>query len=112
VIALVANDVLPLWVALVIVGRDVLILGLYPFVHKGALKKIRVNFTGKCATAALLVGATGLAITETSLSWGDWFEGPSLVFVGLGGVLYWVSGAMYAREAMALRRDGEPEVAA
>src|SRR5688572_32776696 len=47
VIALVATDVLPLWLALVVLGRDVLILGLYPVVHKGAMKKIRVNFTGK-----------------------------------------------------------------
>lgn len=103
VIALVATDVLPLWAALAIVGRDVAILGLYPLVHKGALKRIRVNFTGKAATAALLVGLSFLAVSETSLSWGEVFEVPGYLFVGIGGVLYWVSGAMYAREALELR---------
>jgi cardiolipin synthase len=111
VVALIATDVLPLWVALVIIGRDVLILGLYPIVHRGSLKKIRVNFVGKCATAALLVGLTGLAITETSLSWGDDFDIPGRVMVGVGAVLYWVSGAMYAREALTLKEDKEPAVA-
>lgn len=103
VIALVATDVLPTWVVLVIVGRDVAILALYPFVHKGTLARIRVNFTGKSATAALLTGLSFLAISETSLSWGQVFELPGYLLVVIGAVLYWVSGGMYAREAMALR---------
>ena len=111
VIALVASDILPLWVALAIIGRDLLILGLYPLVHRGAVKKIRVNFVGKCATAALLSGLTSLAIVETSLDWGRWFELPGRILVGVGAVLYWVSGAMYAREALALKDDKELTVA-
>ena len=111
VVALVATEVLPLWVALVIIGRDVLILGLYPLVHRGAIKKIRVNFAGKCATAALLTGATFLAITETSLTWDSWFEAPGRGLVGVGAVLYWVSGAMYAREALALKHEKGSSVA-
>jgi cardiolipin synthase len=111
VIAFVATEVLPLWVALAIVGRDVLILALYPSVQRGAVKKIRVNFVGKCATAALLTGLTYLAIGETSLSWGHWFINPGYALVALGAVLYWVSGAMYAREALALRSSGGPTVA-
>ena len=111
VVALVATDVVPLWVALLIVGRDVLILALYPVVHRGALQKIRVNFIGKSATAALLVGLTGLAIVQTSLTWGHWFEVPGWVSVVVGAVLYWVSGAMYAREALSLRDEKGPPVA-
>ena len=103
VVALVATDVLPLWAALVIVGRDVAILALYPFVHRGTLARIRVNFAGKSATAALLLGLSFLAVSETSLSWGEVFELPGYLFVVIGGVLYWVSGGMYAREAMELR---------
>ena len=104
VVALVATEVVPLWVALTIVGRDVAILVVYPFVQRGAVAKIRVNFVGKCATAALLVGLTGLAIKETSLSWGDLVAVPAWVMVAVGAILYWVSGAMYAREALALKR--------
>lgn len=112
VIALVVTDILGLWVALVIIGRDVLILGLYPIVHHGALQKIRVNFAGKSATAALLVGATSLAITETSLDWDRWLEVPGRALIGFGAVLYWVSAAIYAREALALKHEKEPVVAA
>jgi cardiolipin synthase len=111
VVALVATDVLPLWVSLAIVGRDVAILAVYPFVQRGAVAKIRVSFVGKCATAALLVGLTGLAITETSLSWGYLLEEPAWVMVGIGAILYWVSGAMYAREALALRNEEGSTVA-
>ena len=106
VVALVATDLLELWLAVAILGRDILILGLYPVVQRAALTKIRVNFVGKCATAALLVGLTGLAISETSLSWGDVLEMPSRVFVWVGAVLYWVSGGLYARDALAMRSGG------
>ena len=105
VVALVATDVLELWLAVAIIARDVAILGLYPVVHRGAIRKIRVSFTGKSATAALLIGLTGLAITETSLSWGHVLETPSRIFVWLGVVLYWASGAMYAREALGMRSE-------
>ena len=106
VVALVVTDVLEWWLAGAILGRDLVIIGLYPVVQRGALTKIRVNFVGKCATAALLVGLTGLAINETSLEWGDVFDAPGRVLVWVGVVLYWVSGAMYARAALALRDEG------
>jgi cardiolipin synthase len=105
-VVLVIEEVLPLWVAIAIVGRDVLILGLYPFVHRGTLQRIRVNFVGKTATAALLMGLTLLAVSETSVSWGSSVDEAGLVFVGVGAVCYWVSGAMYATEALALRSGG------
>ena len=110
VIALVARDALSIWLAGAIVGRDVLILLMYPIVHRGVVGKIRVNMVGKTATAALLFGLTGLAITETTVSWHAIFEDSGRVMVIAGAVLYWVSGVMYAREAMALSaeaREGE-----
>jgi cardiolipin synthase len=105
VVALVATDVVEVWLAAAILGRDILILALYPVVTGGALSSIRVSGIGKSATAALLVGLTGLAISETSLSWGDLFEDPGLVLVWVGAVLYWVSAAMYARAALAMRAE-------
>jgi cardiolipin synthase (CMP-forming) len=104
VVALVLRDALPVWVAAAIVGRDVLILALYPVVQRGALQKIRVNFVGKTATAALLFGLTSLAINETTVSWHAVLLVPGQIMVAVGVVLYWVSGAMYAREALAMGR--------
>lgn len=106
-LALVLEDVLPAWLAAVIVGRDVLILVGYPLVHRGAMAKMRVNFVGKTATAFLLLGLTLLALSETSLTWTGLVRPAGLGFVAVGAAFYWVSGVMYARDAMALRREGD-----
>ena len=104
-IALVATGALDAWLAVVIVGRDVLILAAYPFVQKGLATKIRVNFTGKSATAALLLGLTLLAVGETSVSWASAVDEAGLAFVYLGTILYWISGAMYARVALTSTKE-------
>lgn len=106
-VALVAEDLLPMWLAVAVVGRDVVILALYPAVHRGAVRRIRVNFTGKLATAALLAGLTFMAVRETTVSWGDEVGRGGLPLVLFGAVFYWVSGAMYASQALALRREVE-----
>ena len=103
-IALVVTATLPAWLAAVIVGRDLVILAAYPFVQRGVATKIRVNFTGKSATAALLLGLTLLAVGETSVSWASAVDEVGLTFVWLGAILYWVSGAMYARAAWTMTR--------
>lgn len=125
-IALVATEALDPWLAVVIVGRDLLILGAYPFVQRrlagpdastelrhpkgagrvpGLATKIRVNFTGKSATAALLLGLTLLAVGETSFSWASTVDEVGRAFVWLGAVLYWVSGAMYARSVWTMTKE-------
>ncbi|HEU4481068.1 MAG TPA: CDP-alcohol phosphatidyltransferase family protein, partial [Actinomycetota bacterium] len=60
-IALVLRDTLPLWLALTIVVRDLIVLSLFPALERRRIERIRVNFVGKCATAALLFGLTLLA---------------------------------------------------
>ena len=103
-IALVITEVLSPWLAAAVVGRDVVVLALYPFVQSAAVKRIRVNRVGKTATAALLFGLTSLAVGETSVSWASVAELPGFLAVVAGAVLYWVAGAMYAREAIRLHR--------
>ena len=103
-IALVVTETLAGWIALAIVARDVLILAAYPLVQRGLATKIRVNFTGKTATAALLTGLTLLAVSETSIGWASRVDEIAYGLIGLGAVLYWVAGAQYARDAWALSR--------
>ena len=98
-IALIAAGVLPLWLAAVIIGRDVLVLAAFPLLEKRGLPRIAVNRVGKSATASLLVGLTLLALSETSLGWADVARGPGLGFVFLGAVLYWAATFLYAKEA-------------
>ena len=103
-IALVATDALAGWLAGAIVVRDVLILAAYPLVQKGLATKIRVNDTGKRATAALLTGLTLLAVSETSIRWASALDEAGYALIALGAVLYWVAGALYAHAAWKLSR--------
>lgn len=110
-IALVGGGTLPWWLAVGIIGRDVVILSLYPLVQKRGVPKIAVNFVGKSATAALLFGLTWLALSETDFGVADIGDEVGIAFVTLGAVLYWVAGAMYARIAIAgMKRGNEAAV--
>ena len=110
-IALVGGGTLPWWLAVAIIGRDVVILSLYPLVQKRGVPKIAVNFVGKSATAALLFGLTWLALSETDFGWAGIGDVVGIAFVTFGAVLYWVAGAMYARIALAgMKRENESVV--
>lgn len=102
-VALVAENALAVPLAAAIIGRDIAIVALYPLV-RGVAGVIRVNFVGKTATAALLLGLTFLAFSETTVAWLDRARVPGTAFVLLGTALYWVSGVIYAREALAMAR--------
>jgi cardiolipin synthase len=95
-IALVARDALPLWLAIVVVGRDLLLLSLFPVVERRGMERIQVNFVGKSGTAALLFGLTWVA---ASFVWEFMGRTVGLAFVYLGAVLYWLAASLYAREA-------------
>jgi cardiolipin synthase (CMP-forming) len=99
-VALVARDVLPLWLAITVIARDVVILSAFPFVDRSGIKRIPVNFTGKSATAALLAGLTLLAASETTvpLFGTDASATIGMILTVLGALLYWVAGVMYAGE--------------
>ena len=66
---LVVRGTLVWWLAAIIIGRDVLVLAIYPFIGRRGLQPIPVNFVGKCATALLLFGLTWLAVSATTVSW-------------------------------------------
>lgn len=95
-IALVARDALPLWLAIVVVGRDLLLLSLFPVVERRGIQRIEVNSVGKSATAALLFGLTWLA---ASFVWEFIGRTIGLGFIYAGAVLYWLAASLYAREA-------------
>jgi cardiolipin synthase len=98
-IALVARGTLPWWLATAVILRDVLVLMLFPILERKGMPRLQVNFTGKSATAALLFGLTWLALSETTFPGARVGDEIGLAFTILGAVLYWIAGAMYAREA-------------
>ena len=110
VIALVARGTLPWWVAVAILGRDLLVLSLFPYLERRKIPRIAVNRVGKTATAALLAGLTLLAWSETTFPGAAGADDPGLWLTLFGAVLYWAATYMYAREAIAKLKElrGEP----
>jgi cardiolipin synthase (CMP-forming) len=100
-VALLLADVLPLWLALVVLIRDLLMVVAWVVVERRARVRIAVNFTGKCATAALLFGLTSLAWSATTWPLQEVADDLGLAFTLLGAVLYWVAAGLYARELRA-----------
>jgi cardiolipin synthase len=103
-VALVAAEVLPLWIALVIVVRDILILSLFPIVERRGAERIQVNFTGKTATASLLFGLVLLAWSETTFPLNGIARPVGMSLTILGACLYWVAAALYARDVFSRLR--------
>ncbi len=98
-IALVARDILPLWLALVLIVRDLLILAAFPALERKGVARIRVNFVGKCATAALLTGLSWLAWSQTTFPGEGFGDEIGMPLVILGAILYWVAAGTYAGQA-------------
>ena len=108
-VALVGRAALPLWLALTVVARDVVLVAAFPLLERRKLERIPVNFVGKSATAALFAGLTFLALAETSWAVGDDLAGAGLALTALGAVLYWVAAGLYAHAALGRLRAGRPQ---
>jgi cardiolipin synthase (CMP-forming) len=98
-VALVARGPLPLWLALSVVARDLIVISVFPFLERRGVERIPVSFVGKSATASLLLGLTWLALTQTTFGLARLGDEVGLTFVVVGAVLYWLAAVMYAFEA-------------
>jgi cardiolipin synthase len=104
-LALVARGALAWWLAAIIVGRDLLVLSLFPVLERRKVERIQVNFVGKTATAALLAGLTLLALSVTSFPGAGVGDEIGTVFVSLGAALYWAAAYLYGKEAIGKLRS-------
>jgi cardiolipin synthase (CMP-forming) len=104
-ITLVVAGIVPLWVLLVIVARDVALL-VGALLLFGGIPPIAVTRTGKFATACLLIGLP--AFLPAAMDWAG--AGVSAVLAWgstlLGAAGYWVAGVQYLRLALDVRRTG------
>ena len=96
IVALTIRGILPLWLAVAIPARDVLLLATVPVLRRlGYGFALPVNFAGKAATLNLLyafpllllsVGDGGVAQVARPVGW---------AFTAWGAALYWWAGALY-----------------
>jgi cardiolipin synthase len=112
-IGLTVNEIIPAWLAIVIVARDVLLLIGYPISASHGYGPLPVHFLGKAATFALLYALPLLLLADVwptaeavilPLAWG-------FAYWGLG--LYWVAGFVYLaqlRQLISLERRSSPNI--
>ncbi|MGA1024379.1 MAG: CDP-alcohol phosphatidyltransferase family protein [Aquiluna sp.] len=112
-IGLTVNEIIPAWLAIVIVARDVLLLIGNPISASHGYGPLPVHFLGKAATFALLYALPLLLLADVwpsaeavilPLAWG-------FAYWGIG--LYWVAGFVYLaqlRQLISLERRSSPNI--
>jgi cardiolipin synthase len=105
VIALTIREIIPLWFAVLLIGRDVLFLFFVPFLRRLGMTALPVHFLGKAGTFCLLYalpllllgdGDSTLALLARVFGWG---------FGIWGVVLYWWAGVLYVVQLRRLLRE-------
>ncbi len=105
-LALVARDGLPLWWALTLIGRDVLLAATYPALRKHGYGPLPVHFLGKAATFNLLYAFPMLlaALPSNDGLLADVFRPLGWAFATWGSVLYLWAGVLYLVQVRRLTR--------
>jgi cardiolipin synthase len=103
-VGLCVRDIIPLWLLVVIVGRDVMLLVLGVVLANHGYGPLPVHHLGKVATFALLfalpVLMLGLAFHEI-----NWITNPvGWAFALWGAFLYWWAGIVYLLETIRVVR--------
>jgi cardiolipin synthase len=107
-IALVARDGLPLWWALTLIGRDVVLSAFLPVLRRAGHGPLPVHFLGKAATFNLLYAFPMLlaALPGNDGLLAEVFRPLGWAFATWGSVLYLWAGVLYvAQVRQVLRAD-------
>ncbi len=113
-LALVARDGLPLWWALLLIGRDAALTPTIPFLRRHGYGPLPVHFLGKAATFCLLYAFPMLlaALPSNSGLLAEVFRPLGWAFAAWGSVLYLWSGVLYVVQVRQLVLAERAEVQA
>lgn len=102
------RDILPWWVVVVMVGRDVVVALCLPLLRRAGYRQPEVHYLGKAATHNLLYAFPLLLLAHGAAgTLGDVTRPLAYAFTTWGGALYVWSGALYVVQAVsALRLAG------
>ncbi|MCL1870467.1 MAG: CDP-alcohol phosphatidyltransferase family protein [Promicromonosporaceae bacterium] len=102
------RDVVPLWLVVVIVARDLMMAALLPLLARRGYGPLEVSIVGKAGTFALLYAFPLLLLAEASGAVGTVAHVAGWAFTWWGVGLYWLAGLLYVRQARSLL--SEPRV--
>jgi cardiolipin synthase len=106
-IGLTARDILPVWLVVVLVGRDVFLAALLPVLRRHGYGPLPVTFLGKAATFNLLYAFPLLLLGDGSGTVADVAYVVGWAFAIWGTALYWWAGVLYAAQVRQLVRADE-----
>ncbi|MCW2572980.1 MAG: CDP-alcohol phosphatidyltransferase [Frankiales bacterium] len=110
-LALVARDGLPLWWALALIGRDVMLAATLPLLRRHGYGPLPVHFLGKAATFNLLYAFPMLlaALPDRDDVLSTVFRPLGWAFATWGSTLYWWAGILYVVQVRQLTRGERAE---
>lgn len=101
------REVVPWWLVVVLVGRDVLLAGLLPALARRGYGPLPVHFVGKAGTFALLYAFPLLLLAQWPGAVGEVARAAGWAFAWWGIAFYWLAAVLYVRQAVALVRETE-----
>jgi cardiolipin synthase len=102
IIGLAIRGIIPWWLVVILVARDVMLLGLIPLLRKHGMLTLPVTMVGKAATFCLLWGFPTLLLSSYDNWFGSFAGAAGWAFSLWGTGLYWWAGIDYIRSARAL----------
>ncbi|HET6687362.1 MAG TPA: CDP-alcohol phosphatidyltransferase family protein [Jiangellaceae bacterium] len=102
VVALTLREIVPLWFAVLLVGRDVFLAFLVPALRRRGLTVLPVHFLGKAATLCLLCGLPLLLLGDGDGTLALLARVFGWAFAVWGVGLYWWAGLIYAEQVRRL----------
>lgn len=101
------RDIVPLWLVVVILARDVMLACLAPVLARRGYGPLEVSFVGKAATFALLYAFPLLLLATAPGALGAVASVVGWAFTWWGVGLYWVAGVQYVRQTRDLVVAGD-----
>ncbi len=111
-VVLVVREEIPIWLLLLVVGRDLVMAILVSLVARSGHRPMAVTYVGKAATLCLLVAMPLFllaTLTADASTFSDVARVLAWIFALIGVVLYWASAIQYLRRGVTLLRV-RPEV--
>ena len=107
-IGLALREIVPWWLVVIVVGRDVFVPLLVPILKTRGYSSLPVHFVGKVATFSLLYAFPLVLLGSGEEGWHQvaWVVG--WAFAIWGTALYWYAGALYALQTVRLLRSTPP----
>ncbi|WP_346764812.1 CDP-alcohol phosphatidyltransferase family protein [Rhodococcus sp. HNM0569] len=104
-VAFVARDFLPWWVAAILIGRDVVLACTLPIYRRRGLPPPTVIYLGKAATFALMCALPLVLAAQLDWAGAATVHAFGFAFLVWGTVLYVWTGVIYLAKALALARS-------